>query len=433
MSYQVEQVNGCTKKFLFKYEQVDLTKQVESALVEQQKKSNLKGFRPGKAPLDLVKKFYGGEVEGKAIEKFISQEYYNAIEKEGIHPVGYPNFLNSKIENSEGSANNKKISFEVVVEIFPNITIKDFSKLSFKKEDETISAADIEKTKKMMFKSKAQMVEVNDVALKDGLFAVLNFQGEKENGEKPEEMKGEEFLLEIGSKTFIPGFEDQLIGMKAKEKKDITVTFPSDYHMAELKNAKVKFHVELLEVKEQKYPEINDELVKEFGYESVSDFNEKTEKNLSYQKKRTVAENLNREILDKLVTENSFDIPSAMVANQEKHVKEDLKNNLLRQGFKEEHLAEYYEKWKEDITQKATYQIKTGLILDKLGKDFSIEVTDADFDEKFKEMGEMAGPKVKIEDVKKYYNSNTNLKNNLLYAIREEKTLKKIHSMVTIK
>ncbi len=433
MSYQVEQVNGCTKKFLFKYDQVDLTKQVESALVEQQKKSNLKGFRPGKAPLDLVKKFYGGEVEGKAIEKFISQEYYNAIEKEGIHPVGYPNFLNSKIDNSETGGNNKKISFEVVVEIFPTVTIKDFSKLTFKKEDASVSPAEVEKTKKMMFKSKAQMVEVSDTALKDGLFAVLNFQGEKENGEKPEEMKGEEFLLEVGSKTFIPGFEEQLVGMKPKDKKDILVTFPNDYHMAELRNAKVKFHVELLEVKEQKYPEVTEELVKEFGYESVADFNEKTEKNLSYQKKRTVAENLNREILDKLINENAFDIPSAMIANQEKHVKEELKTNLLRQGFREEHLAEYYEKWKEDITQKAAYQIKTGLILDKLSKDFAIEVGEADFDEKFKEMGEMAGPKVKIDDIKKYYNSNANIKNNLLYAIREEKTLKKLHSMVTVK
>ena len=127
---------------------------------------------------------------------------------------------------------------------------------------------------------KAEMTEIKDDAVKieNGHFAVFNFEGEKEDGSKPDNMKAEEFLLEIGSGQFIPGFEDQMIGLKKGEKKTLELTFPVDYHEEDLREAKVKFHVEILELKEKKTPELDDELAKEFGFESVDDFKQRIDK-----------------------------------------------------------------------------------------------------------------------------------------------------------
>src|SRR5690606_35031508 len=144
--------------------------------------------------------------------------------------------------------------------------------------------------------------EVKDEAhkLAKGDFAVFNFEGEKTDGSKPDNMKAEEYMLEIGSGQFIPGFEDGMIGLKIGEKKDVKVTFPADYHEESLKNAPVTFHVELLEIKQKNFPELTDELAKEFGFESVADFGTKNKERMALQKKREVQAKLHQEILEKL-------------------------------------------------------------------------------------------------------------------------------------
>ena len=191
------------------------------------------------------------------------------------------------------------------------------------------------------------MKEVTEegVALANGHFAVINFQGEKEDGSRPENMKGEEYLLELGSNTFIPGFEDGVVGMKAGEEKKIDLSFPADYHVEELKEAKVTFfEVKVLEIKEKVYPEFNDELAKEFGHDSVEDFLTKNREQLTQQKTRAADEKLHGEIRDlkKLIEKNQFDLPKTMVSQQEGYLKEDLKRNLTQQGFNDAMTEEYF-------------------------------------------------------------------------------------------
>src|SRR5690606_14037228 len=136
--------------------------------------------------------------------------------------------------------------------------------------------------------------EVKDEAhkLATGDFAVFNFEGELKDGSKPDNMKADEYMLEMGSGQFIPGFEDGMVGMKKGEKKDVKVTFPADYHKESLKSAPVTFHVELLEIKQKNFPELTDELAKEFGFESVADFTTKNKERMATQKKREVAAKL---------------------------------------------------------------------------------------------------------------------------------------------
>lgn len=427
MSYTIENVNGCTKKLVFSFDGVDLTTQIDEALKEKQKSANLKGFRKGKAPISMIKQVYGAQAENDALYRFVSQEFYKAIQEEDLKAVGYPAFGNTKFE--EGT----KVSFEATVEIFPEFDLKEMKGYEFTKEDDSVGEKDFQELKDRYLAPKSEMVEITDdkAKLENGMFAVFNFEGEKEDGSKPENMKAEEFLLEIGSGQFIPGFEEGMVGLTKGEKKTIEVTFPADYHEEELQNAPVKFHVEVLELKERKTPELTDELAKEFGFESVEDFNTKNQKRLEENKKREVKAKLQEDILKKLIEDNTFDVPSALVQSQRKSVEDELANNLRSQGFNDEMMKTYFEKWTADIDSKAEFQVRSGLILDKLAKKFEVEASDADLDAKIDEMAEQSG--MEKEQLASYYKSNEQVKTNIMYAIREEKTFDKIIENVKLK
>lgn len=416
MSYTIQEVNGCTKKFVFNFEKVDLSKEIKAAVLAKQADSNLKGFRKGKAPLEMVQKMFGPQIENDALYRFISNEYFEAVKKENIRAVGYPQFGNTKYEA------DKTVAFEATVEVIPDFELKDFSKLTFKKDSETVTDEDFATLKKNYLDPKAEIKEVSDAAhkLAKGDFAVFNFEGEKADGTKPENMKASEYMLEIGSGQFIPGFEDGMIGLKKGDKKDVKVTFPADYHEADLKNAPVTFHVELLEIKTKNFPEFTDELAKEFGFESIADFNTKNKERMQTQKKREVASKLQQAILEKLIEENTFEVPQALIEDQKESVRADLSKTLKQQGFNDQMISLYFERWNDDVTNKASFQVRSGLILDKLAKKFNIEATEADLDVKIDEMVSQSG--MKKEEISKFYKSNENIKRNLMYAIREEKT-----------
>jgi trigger factor len=416
MSYTIQNVNDCTKKFIFNFEKVDLSKEIKAAVIAKQADSNLKGFRKGKAPLEMVQKMFGPQIENDALYRFISNEYFEAVKKENIRAVGYPQFGNTKYESGEN------VAFEATVEVIPDFEIKDFSKYTFKKESEVVSDEDFDTLRKNYLSSKAEVAEVKDAAhkLAKGDFAVFNFEGEKADGTKPENMKAQDYMLEIGSGQFIPGFEDGMIGLKKGDKKDIKVTFPADYHEEDLKNAPVTFHVELLEIKTKNFPELTDDLAKEFGFESVADFNTKNKERMQTQKKREVQQKLQQAILEKLIEDNKFEVPVALIEDQKVGVKEDLSKTLKQQGFNDQMITLYFERWNDDVTNKAAFQVRSGLVLDKLGKKFNIEATEADLDVKIEEMVSQSG--MKKEEIEKFYKSNENIKKNLMYAIREEKT-----------
>ena len=419
MSYTIEDVNGCTKKFLFSFETVDLSDEIESALKKKQKEANLKGFRKGKAPIGVVQQLYGKQAENDALYSFVSTQFFDALKKEDLKAIGYPMFDNTKYDKPES-----KVSFEAVIEIFPEFEIKPYDNYKFEKESVEVTEDDVNELRDRYLQSKSEMVEIKDATLENGHFAVLNFEGEKEDGSKPENMKGSEFLLEIGSGQFIPGFEEGMVGMKAGENKTLELAFPADYHMEDLQNSKVKFEVELLEIKEKKLPEFTEELAKEFGFDSVEDFMTKQKETLVTQKERQSKEKLNQEILEKFVEDNPFDVPSALINQQKGSVKEELSHNLKYQGFNDEMVEDYFSKWDDDITKRAEFQVRSGLILDKLGNSFDIETTDEDLTAKISEMAMSSG--METSQVEDFYLKNEKLKTNLMYAIREEKTFEKL-------
>jgi len=428
MNYSIENINTCTKKLNFKFESVDLSNEINLALKEKQKGAKLKGYRPGKAPLSMIQSLYGPQVENDALYRFVTKEFYEAIQTEGIKAIGYPKFTDTNYE-----VEKKNVSFSAEVEIFPEFEVANYSKYEFEKTSTEVTDKDFDDVKNQMLSSKSEMIEVknSDQAIEKGHFATMNFQGVKDNGERPESMKGTEYVLEIGSGQFIPGFEDGMMGMKKGENKDIKLSFPEDYHAEDLKGANVNFEVELLEIKEKKLPEYSDEVIKEFGFESISDFEEKTKKRLTAEKKRKSDEMLHQKILEKLVEDNKFDVPVTLIVNQINALKEETKSNLLRSGLTEDMLSDYYSKWEDDFKQKANFQVRSGLILEKLAAKHDVKVEESDLDDKFQTMAELSG--TPLDQVKSIYGGNEKLKQNLTYAIREEKTFDAIKKEITIK
>ncbi len=426
MSYTVKNVNGCTKKLEFNFATLDLSKEIKAAVIKKQAQTNMKGFRKGKAPLAMVEQVYGPQLASDALNTFVQTQLFEAVNKEKLKTVGYPSFENVKYENG------KSVSFEAVIEIFPEIKLGDYSTYSFSKDKIEVTEEDINNIVKNYLSPKSEMIELADASAKlvKGNFAVFNFTGVKADGSKPENMKGSEYLLEIGSGQFIPGFEDGMIGLKKGDKKNIETTFPADYHAPDLKNAKVTFEVELLEIKEKKYPELNDEMAKEFGYDSAADLKEKNRKTLLAQKERQATEKLHQQILEKLVKENKFDIPETLVQSQKKYLQEDLSKNLKGQGFNDIMIQEYFERWNTDVTTKADFQVRSGLVLDHLAQEFKVETSDSDFNKKIEESAVTAG--IDVETIKKYYSTNAEIKKNLMYAIREEKTFELLKKKIKI-
>ncbi|MDB9786603.1 trigger factor [Bacteriovoracaceae bacterium] len=420
MTYTIENISNCQKKIVFSYDEVDFVDEIKTELLKQQKDAVIKGFRKGKAPLSMIEKIYRPQIEGDLLNKFISDEFRKTVEKEKLNMVGRPDI--GKVEYDS----LKKINFEALVEVFPEFSLNKLENVNFSKDDVYVTDEEVDQVKNHMIDSKANLVGITDnsIAIENDLQAVMNFKGTRADGSAPPEMEGKEFVLEVGSKRFIPGFEEQLIGMKISEKKTIKVTFPEDYHQKDLCGEEVSFEVEILEIKKLERPDFTDEFVKDFSFSSVEDFLEKTKKNLMERKEKESTTKLHQEVLEKLVEKNKFDVPSSLIGMQENALKEDLASHLKGQGFNEDMLKSYYEKWGEGLQEKALFQVRSALILEKLADENKIEATEDDFVQKMEEAG-----KSQLEDVdklKKYYEENADVKAKLMYGIREEKTIQKV-------
>ncbi len=424
MSYTIEEVNAYTKKILFHFDGLDLTEEVQKGLKAKQKAVNLKGFRKGKAPLNMLEKIYGNEAHADAINKFIQLQVTGTIDKEKLRSVSTPEVKALKYVPKEST------SFEVVVEILPEVTVGDLSQYRFTKEKIEISEQEIEAWKKHYLENHAQMVPSKDGIVKKGHFAVINFKGEMPDGTFPKNMQNEEHIVEIGSKGLIPGFEDGLIGMRPEDKKTLDLTFPADYRDEKLRSAKVKFHVELLEIKEKQYPELTQEKIKELDFESLEDFNQKACDYVKREKENIAQKKLKESIIQKLIEDNDLAIPPALIAEQEKHMQDDFKKSLLAKGYEEKDVDEHLVKMASDFTNRAIAQIKSTLIFEVLSERFAIKVSGSEIDARIESSARAVG--LDIKSMMKFYRSDEKAKHELVYSIREEKIFDKIFQQIQI-
>ena len=342
----------------------------------QKKNITLPGFRKGKAPRKMVETMYGAQVFYEdAIEESYPAAYEKALEETGIEPVAYP-----KLEIQEVGKDG--YTFKALVTVRPEVSIKDYKGMAIAKNEVKVTAADIKNELKPYIDRASRLVSVERKA-KKGDTAVIDFEGFKD-GVPFEGGKGENYSLELGSGSFVPGFEDQVIGMKAGDEKDIDITFPEDY-TPELAGAAVVFKVKVHEVKEKQEPEVDDEFAKDVSeFDTLEEFKKDLGEKLKERRQAQADRDFETAVVDALIEKLECDVPEAMVDYRADKMMEDYAARMQNSGIPMEDYLRIMGMTMDDLRAQAKTAadraVRSSLALEAVAEAEKIEVTDADVD-----------------------------------------------------
>ena len=356
--------NNLEKKIKLNISSNDLESDFKKRLLAQQSSSDLKGFRKGKAPLDVIEKYYGDQIKQRLIMDKMGDIFYKKISEENIPVVGQPSFAPESFDIK------KDIKFEVSYEIYPEFSLTKMGSLSFKKPVSKVTDQDIKKATDLVLKRYGKAEPIDEKS-KEGNFVKIDFEGFL-NGEKFEGGEAQDYSLELGSKTMIPGFEEQIIGMKAAESKDIEVTFPDDYQAENLKGQKVMFKIKMNEVSEVKLPNLDEEFFKSINMDvkTKAEFEKKIEEQLQTDLKTNLKTKTKQRIFDAFESSNQIDIPQSMIISEANN----LRNNTAQQMGLDIGKLEEDQFPIDNFKENALKRVRLGVLINKLIEENNISV-----------------------------------------------------------
>ncbi len=387
---------------------------------------NIPGFRKGKAPMNIVEKYYGAQIFYEdAFNEVATDAYDEALKENNIDAVSRPDVDIKQMEKG------KDVIFTVVVQTKPEVELGKYKGIEIKKIEYTVEDKDIEHELEHMQEHNSRLITVEDRPVEKGDIATIDFEGFVD-GVAFDGGKAEGHDLEIGSGSFIPGFEDQIIGMKIDEEKDIVVTFPKEYFSKDLAGKEATFKVKLHEIKKKELPKLDDEFAKDVSEfdtldELKADIKAKLEKNNTQKAKYETEEAAVKAVCEKA----KLDIPSGMIDMEVENMLKDFEQRLSYQGLNMEQylkmIGKTEEEMKKEYEPQATEAIKSRLTLEAIKKAEKIEATDKEIADKMEEMAKNYGKKVEeIQD-------NENLKSYIKEGIESEKVLEFIVKNAKIK
>ena len=351
---------------------------IDKAFEEANKKVKIDGFRPGKAPKDVFYKKYGKEsLFLDAADIVLNDAYKKMIdENKDLKIVAQP-------QVALRSISEEKVEFNFTLTTYPEVKLGKYKKLGVEKESVEVTEEEIKNAIDEMRNRYAENI-TKDGAIEEGNIAIIDFDGYKD-GVAFEGGKAENYSLEVGSHTFIPGFEEQLVGVKKGEEKDVEVTFPENYQAAELAGQPATFHCTVHEVKYKDLPELNDELIKKLkieNVETVDAYKEKVKTDLTAQKEREAEENFTNELLGKVCDNANVEIPAVMIDAEVDRMYKEFEGRMQQSGFTAKQFLEATHQTEEAIraqmSPEAAARVKTQLVLEAIVKAESIEASDED-------------------------------------------------------
>ena len=369
---------------------------VNKAYLKMRGKINVPGFRVGKAPRKIIEKMYGAEVfYEEAVNIILPDAYEDAVKEQGLETVGYP-----QVELE--SCTKDGVVFKCTVAVYPEVKLGQYKGLEAPKAEVKVAAADVNARLKEMADRNSRLVSV-DRAVKKGDTADIDFEG-FDNGVAFDGGKGENFDLEIGSGSFVPGFEEQLIGMKAGEEKDIDITFPENY-TPELAGKPVVLHVKINEVKVKEVPAIDDEFAKDVSeFDTLKDLKADIKKKMTAERTEAAQRAFEDVLMAKVAEGVEAEIPQEMVELQAEKMMEQFKQQLASQGIPFDQYLKMTGTTEADFRQQAqgpaAEQVKMDLAVEAIIKAEGLEATDEDVESEMKSVAEKYG--MDLETVKKY-------------------------------
>ena len=382
---------------------------VNKAYNKTKGKYNIPGFRKGKAPKVVIETQYGkGVFYNDAIDMLFPEIYPQAIKELNIDPIDRPDLDIEEISKDNG------LVMVVNVEVKPEFELGAYKGIEISKVDNTVSEEEVELSLNEMVNKNARLISVEGKALENGDTAVIDFEG-FENGVAFEGGKGENYNLVIGSNTFIPGFEDQLVGKKAGEEVEVNVTFPETYHAENLAGKPVVFNVKVNDVKVKEVPALDDEFAKDTTeFETLAELRADVKAKLEEQAKNAADAEMRNALVEKVSANTEVEVPEAMIQHQIDNMLMELNYQLQYQGLNLQQLLEMtgrgVEELREERRADAERLVKSSLILEAIAEKENVEVNKADVDAELEKMAAMYNMEVEkiksslretdIEDIK---------------------------------
>jgi trigger factor len=371
----IENLAPCKKLVRVEVESQKVDEALDTVTKQFQREANLPGFRPGKAPRDMVVRKYGKDIEDEAKRKLISEAYKSALEEQKLDVLGYPDI--EEIQFSRG----QPLQFAATIETSPEFELPEYKGIPVKREARTVTDEDVQKALQVLRESQTTFKTVERPA-HTGDIAVVNYTGTTDGKpitEVAPTAKGlteqTHFWVEIGSSSFIPGFAEQVMGAKAGDRRTVTVDFPADFVTPELAGKKGVYEVEVTEVKEKVLPAIDDAFAKAYGAEDLEKLRagvrRDLENELNYKNKKSIRTQLVRSLLNRV----NFELPETAVANETRNVVYDIVQENTKRGISRDTIEQQKEQIYSAATQGAKERVKVAFLLQKIAEKEDIKVS----------------------------------------------------------
>lgn len=416
MQVHVEAISPVKKRVDIEIPAEQVDAEIEKVYAGIQKRAKLQGFRPGKAPMQLIRRTYSDTMRDEVMRRIYEQTLFKTLDEHKIAPIESPTIESDIIQQGA------PFKYSAVVEVMPEILLKEYTGLTAKKEIYSPSPDNVEGELKRMQENMAQLVPLGDDAVVenghtvsvDYTFSVEGFPEENSNAEDAE--------VEVGANRLIPGFEEQLVGMKCGEAKQIAVTLPEGYRNSGAAGKEGIFQVTQKEIKRKELPELDDEFARQFGeYDSMEQLRAKMAEYYEKHETDRIQNELKDRIIQALIEKNPLDVPESMVKRQLDHMLENLKNRLQSQHMSIEMMGLDESGFRERFRNDAADKVRGGLLLMALVEKENITVTDEDMAKRYELIA--AGNPDMLNRVKEYYESNRNAKNSIVAEIKEDKAI----------
>ena len=420
MSLQVEKLEHNMAKLTVEVAAEDVEKALQAAYLKQRKQINIPGFRKGKVPRQMIEKMYGPEVfYDEAANNMIPDAYAKAYDESELDIVSQPKIEVVQMEKG------KPFIFTAEVATKPEVTLGDYKGLKVDKVSTRVTQKEVDEEIEKERERNARTIEVTDRAVQDKDEVTLDFEGFVD-GVAFEGGKGEDYPLTIGSGSFIPGFEEQLIGAEIDKEVEVNVTFPKEYHSEELAGKDATFKCTVHTIKAKELPELDDEFASEVSEcETMDAYRAEVKKNIKERKERTGKEKKENQAVDQAIENAQMDIPEAMIEFQVRQMADDFARRIQQQGLTVEQYFQFTgmtaEKMMEEMRPQAEKSIKTRLVLEAIVKAENIEVSDERVEEELTKMAEAY--QMEVEKLKEFMGENEKKQIKEVLAVQEAITL----------
>ena len=388
MSVQVENLEKNMAKLTIEVTAEDLEKALNAAYQRQKKNISIPGFRKGKVPRAMVEKMYGPAVFYEdAVNSLIPQEYAKAADESGLDIVSQPEIDVVQIEKG------KPFIFTAEVAVKPEVTLGEYKGLEVPKADLEVTDEEIEAELKKEQEKNARTIHVEDRAAQEGDKVTIDFEGFVD-GVAFEGGTGKDYPLTLGSKTFIPGFEEQLVGVALEQPVDVNVTFPEDYQAEELKGKEAVFKCVIHKIEAKELPELDDDFAKDVSeFDTLEEYKKEIKDNIEKRKADAAKTEKENAVVDKAIENAQMDIPEAMVKTQINQMIDDFARRIQSQGLTMEQYMQFTgstrETMQEQMRPQAMKRIQSRLVLEKVAEVENIQISDEKLDEELTKMAEM--------------------------------------------